>query len=324
MSILITGGLGYIGSHIARLLKKKSVIIDNQSNSLLNFKQYLPDATVYLSDLNKANLEKVFKKHDIKGVIHLAGLKASNESVSNPLKYYENNIGSSMVLLKAMDKFKINKLIFSSSATVYGDQHSSPLREDMTLQSVNPYGSTKIIIEQLISDYAKSNSRFCALSLRYFNPLGADVKTGLVDQPLGEPQNLMPILVRSAHKKKIIKIYGSDYPTPDGTCIRDYIHVKDLSAAHVLAFKRLHQFKGHRAINLGLGKGASVLEIIRLFEKVNGIKARYQIAARRKGDAAISFASNQLAKKLLGWRPLFNYENMVRDAWSSYINQTYK
>ena len=321
MTILLTGGLGYIGSHIATLLKKKSVIIDNQLNSRLNFKKYLPKATVYLSDLNKHILEKVLKKHDIKGVIHLAGLKAVNESVSSPLKYYENNISSSITLLEAMDKFKINKLIFSSSATVYGDQHTSPLRENMALQSVNPYGSTKIIIEQLISDYAKSNSQFCALSLRYFNPLGANVKAGLADQPLGEPQNLMPILVRSIHEKKIFKIFGDNYPTPDGTCIRDYIHVKDLSAAHVLAFKKLHQFKGHRAINLGLGKGASVLEIIRLFEKVNGIKVHYQIAGRRKGDAAISYASNRLAKKLLDWKPQYNYQDMVKDSWDAYRSQ---
>ena len=318
MNILITGGLGYIGSHVASLMKKKSVIIDNRSNSRLDYKKYLSDSTVYLSDLNKQILEKVFTKHKIQGVIHLAGLKSANDSVRNPLKYYKNNISSSTTLLEAMDKFKIQKLIFSSSATVYGDQHSSPLRENMALESVNAYGSTKIIIEQLISDYAKSNPRFCALSLRYFNPLGADVKAGLSDQPLGEPQNLMPILVRSVHENKIFKIFGNDYPTPDGTCIRDYIHIKDLSVAHVKAFKRLNQFPGHHAINLGLGKGASVLDIIRLFEKVNRIKVRYQIVGRRKGDAAISYASNQLAKKLLGWKPQYNYQDMVKDSWRSY------
>ena len=318
MKILLTGGLGYIGSHIANLLGKSAVIIDNQVNSLLNFKKKLPLATVYKNTINSASLNKIFNQHQIKGVIHLAGLKAVSESVSYPLKYYKNNISSTMVLLEAMDKFKIQKLIFSSSATVYGDQHSSPLKENMAHQSVNPYGSTKIIIEQLISDYAKSNSRFCALSLRYFNPLGADEKAGLADQPLGEPRNLMPILVRSVYENKIFKIFGSDYPTPDGTCIRDYIHVKDLSAAHILAFKNLHQFKGHRAINLGLGKGASVLEIIRFFEKANGVKVRYQIVGRRKGDAAISYASNRLAKKLLGWKPLYNYQDMVRDSWNAY------
>lgn len=318
MKILLTGGLGYIGSHVAHLLGKSAVIIDNQVNSHLNFKKKLPLATVYKNTINSASLNKIFNQHQIKGVIHLAGLKAVNESVSYPLKYYENNIVSSMVLLEAMGKFKINKLIFSSSATVYGDQHKSPLRENMALQSANPYGSTKIIIEQLISDYTKSNSRFRAFSLRYFNPLGADVKAGLVDQPLGEPQNLMPILVRSVYENKIFKIFGNNYPTTDGTCIRDYIHVKDLSVAHLLAFKKLHQFKGHRAINLGLGKGASVLEIIRLFEKVNGLKVRYQIVGRRKGDAAISYASNKLAKKLLGWKPQYNYQDMVKDSWNAY------
>ena len=318
MSILITGGLGYIGSHIARLLKKKSVIIDNQSNSQLNFKKHLPDANVYLSNLDENILEKVFKENDIKGVIHLAGLKAVNDSVSYPLKYYENNIYSSIKLLKAMDKFKINKLIFSSSATVYDNQNLSPLSENMNLQSISPYGSTKIIIEQLISDYANSNSRFCAISLRYFNPIGADAKAGLTDQPLGEPKNLMPILLRSVHENKIFKIFGSDYPTPDGTCIRDYIHIKDLSAAHILAFKKLHKFPGHRVINLGLGKGASVLEIIKLFEKVNGIKVRYRMAGRRKGDLAISYSNNLLAKKLLGWKPKYNYQDMVKDSWNAY------
>ena len=321
MKILLTGGLGYIGSHIANLLGKSAVIIDNQFNSNLNFKKQLPLATVYKNTINASSLHKIFNQHKISGVIHLAGLKAVNESVLKPLKYYENNISSSMVLLEAMDKFKIQKLIFSSSATVYGNQHSSPLRENMSLESVNPYGSTKIIIEQLISDYAKSNSRFCALSLRYFNPLGADVKAGLADQPLGEPQNLMPILVRSVYEKRIFKIFGDNYPTPDGTCIRDYIHIKDLSAAHVLALKKLHQFPGHRAINLGLGKGASVLDIIKLFEKVNRIKVLYQIAGRRKGDAAVSFASNQMAKKLLGWKPIYNYQDMIKDSWNAFNQQ---
>ena len=318
MKILLTGGLGYIGSHIAHLLGKSAVIIDNQVNSHLNFKKYLPLAAVYKETISSTSLKKIFNQHLINGVIHLAGLKAVNESVSLPLKYYENNISSSISLLEAMDKYKVNKLIFSSSATVYGDQHLSPLKEKMKIQSVNPYGSTKIIIEQLISDYAKSNPKFCAFSLRYFNPLGANVTAGLSDQPLGEPQNLMPILLKSIQENKIFNIFGKNYPTSDGTCIRDYIHVKDLSSAHVLAFKKLHLFKGHRPINIGLGKGVSVLEIVKLFERVNGLKVRYQIAGRRKGDAAISFASNQLAKKILGWRPKYNYKDMVRDSWDAY------
>ena len=318
MSILLTGGLGYIGSHIARLLKKKSVIIDNQSNSQLNFKKYLPEATVYLSDLNKNILKKVFTKHNIQGVIHLAGLKSANESMQNPLQYYENNIGSSIALLEAMNKFKVNKFIFSSSATVYGNQNLSPLNENMTLKSVNPYASTKIIIEQLLNDYALSNSNFKAISLRYFNPIGADVKSNLSEQPLGQPQNIMPILVRAASKHIIFNIYGNSYETPDGTCIRDYLHVKDLASAHLLALKKIHKFKGHTPLNIGLGKGLSVFEVISLFEKVNQVKINTRITARRKGDVAISFADNKKAKKLLQWKPQYSYETMMQDAWRAF------
>ena len=318
MAILLTGGLGYIGSHIAKLLKKKSVIIDNQSNSQLNFKKYLPEATVYLSDLNKHIFEKVFTKHNIQGVIHLAGLKSVNESVFNPLQYYENNIGSSIALLEAMNKFKVDKFIFSSSATVYGNQNLSPLKENMTLKSVNPYASTKIIIEQLISDYALSNYNFKAISLRYFNPIGADVKSNLSEQPLGQPQNIMPILVRAASEQKVFSIYGNNYETPDGTCIRDYLHVKDLALAHVLALKRLNEFKGHTPLNIGLGKGLSVLEVISLFEKVNKVKIKTRITAHRKGDTAISFADNKKVKKLLEWKPRYSYESMLQDAWQAF------
>ncbi|MDB2371824.1 UDP-glucose 4-epimerase GalE [Alphaproteobacteria bacterium] len=318
MAILITGGLGYIGSHIAKLLKKKSVIIDNQSNSQLNFKKYLPEGTVYLSDINKYILEKVFTEHNIQGVIHLAGFKSVNESVLNPLKYYENNIGSSIALLEAMHKFKINKFIFSSSATVYGSQNRSPLNENMILRSVNPYASTKIIIEQLLSDYALSNSSFKAISLRYFNPIGADVKSNLNEKPTGQPQNIMPILMQAASEQKVFSIYGNNYETHDGTCIRDYLHVKDLALAHVLALKKIHKFKGHTPLNIGLGKGLSVLEVISLFEKVNQVKIKTRITARRKGDVAISFADNKKVKNLLQWKPQHSYETMIQDAWQAF------
>lgn len=318
MKILITGGLGYIGSHISKLLKRKSVIIDNQSNSQLNFKKYLPEATVYLSDLNKNILEKVFKKHKIKGVIHLAGLKSVNESVQNPLQYYENNIGSSIALLEAMNKYKVNKLIFSSSATVYGDQNLSPLRENMILKSINPYASNKIIIEQLLSDYASSNPKFKAISLRYFNPIGADVKSNLKDQPLGKPQNIIPILIRAVSEQKVFSIYGDNYKTKDGTCIRDYLHIKDLATAHIIALKKISKLKGHNSINIGLGKGLSVLELLSLFEKVNQVKIKTRIATRRKGDIAISFADNKKAKKLLGWKPKHSYATMLKDSWQAF------
>lgn len=315
MKILLTGGLGYIGSHIAHILGKKAVIIDNKINSSLNYKKHLPHAAVYKTDLNYKSACKVFSDHKIEGVVHLAALKAVNQSVNDPLSYYDNNVISSINLLQAMHKYKINKLIFSSSATVYGNKNKSPLKEDMILSSNNPYGSTKIITEQLISDYANSNKNFKSLSLRYFNPLGADTKTGLSDQPLGKPLNLMPILVDAASKKKIFKVFGDDYDTNDGSCVRDYIHVKDLAIAHILAFKKLNKIKRHMPINLGLGKGISVLEIINLFQEINKVKVNFKITKRRAGDAAITYADITRAKTILKWSPKYSYKDMVRDSW---------
>lgn len=315
MKILLTGGLGYIGSHIAKKIGDKAVIIDNQSNSKLLFKKYLPKAKVYCSDLNPKILNFIFRKYEIKEVVHLAALKAVNESLINPIHYYQNNIISTIHLLDCMDKNNIQKFIFSSSATVYGNLHPSPLKECFSLNSVNPYGSTKIFTEQLISDYCLSNSNFKAISLRYFNPLGADYKSGLADQPLGQPQNIMPVLIKSIKQKKSFQIFGNDYPTPDGTCIRDYIHIKDLADAHIKALKFLPKVKGHEFFNIGLGKGISVLEMIDIFEKTNKIKIKYQIASRRKGDVPVSFADNSKSKKMLKWNPKFNYTNMARDSW---------
>lgn len=320
MKILITGGLGYIGSHIAHLLGKNAIVIDNKVNSSLNYKKKLPYTIVYKLDLNARSLNKIFLKHNISGVIHLAGLKSVNESMSSSLKYYKNNLGSSMELLESMDKHRINKLIFSSSATVYGDQNKSPLNENMKLKGVNPYGNTKILIEKLIEDYSNNNLNFKSISLRYFNPIGANLKAELRDQPIGKPQNLMPLLIDSIKNKKIFSVFGCNYPTKDGTCIRDYIHVQDLALAHILAFKKLSNLKGHTAINLGLGKGASVLEIIKIFEKINNVRINYKIVNRRKGDVAITYADNRKAKKILGWKPKHNYEDMVRDAWLSTLN----
>ena len=318
MKILLTGGLGYIGSHIAHLVGSSAVIIDNLSNSKLNYKKFLPKAVVFKRDLNQSLLKKIFSQYDIQGVIHLASLKAVNQSIKNPLQYYNNNVAKSLEMLEAMDKFKIQKLIFSSSATVYGSLHKSPLNENLSLQSVNPYGSTKIIIEQMIDDYAKSNLKFRAISLRYFNPLGANIEAGLSDQPLGEPQNIMPILINKVSDKKIFNIFGNDYPTYDGTCVRDYIHIKDLAKAHILALNKLNKFKGHTKINIGLGRGISVLDLISAFEKVNNIKVDYKIANRRMGDAAVSYASNQKAKKLLNWKPKYTIQEMVKDAWEAH------
>ena len=318
--ILITGGLGYIGSHIAYLLKENAVIIDSQINSSLNYVKHLPLARVYVNEIEKNVLRKIFKENDIKGVIHLAGLKSVNDSVNLPLIYYKSNITPMMDLLETMNLFKINNLIFSSSATVYGNDYKSPLREDFKPNSVNPYGSTKIIIEQMIKDYCMSHKKLRAISLRYFNPIGSNYKAGLVDQPLGTPHNIMPILIQSILKNKIFKIFGDDYSTIDGTCVRDYIHVSDLSSAHIRALKYLPKVKEYTAFNIGLGKGISVLEFIKCFEKTNNIKIRYKVGPRRPGDADISFADNSKAKQILGWRPQFKHADMMRDAWLSTKN----
>ena len=315
MKILITGGLGYIGSHISHILKDKAIIIDNQCNSNLDYKKYLPNAIVYIKDLNLKSLRMIFSKHDIKSVIHLASLKAVNESVKNPLDYYENNIISSMDLLKAMGEFDINNLIFSSSATVYGNNYQSPLSEDLQLISNNPYGSTKIIIEQLISDYVKSKKKFKAISLRYFNPIGANVEANLFDKPLGKPQNLIPVITKSILQKKTLNIFGNDYKTKDGTCVRDFIHILDLASAHLLALKKVRSIKGHVSINLGLGKGISVLGIIKKFEEVNNVKIKYKFTKRRAGDVPMSYAKNKKAINVLGWKPKYDYKDMVKNAW---------
>ena len=321
MKILLTGGLGYIGSHIANIIGKNAVIIDNRINSSLNYKKFLPKAIVYKKDINFNSLSKIFNENSIKGVIHLAGLKAVNESINHPLKYYKSNIGITIDLLKAMEKYNVQNLIFSSSATVYGNKNKSPLKEEMTVNAINPYGQTKIIIENMISDFASSNKNFHAISLRYFNPIGADIKAGLNDNPLEQSQNIMPILTKSIKEKKIFKIFGGDYQTKDGTCVRDYIHIKDLAKAHVLAFRKLKEVNGHKVINLGLGKGASVLEILKLFEKVNKVVVNYKFVKRRKGDVGISYADNKKAISFLKWKPKHDYIDMLRDVWEASLKK---
>lgn len=318
MSVLITGGLGYIGSHIAYLLKRQSIIIDNCSNSNLDYKKFLPLAKVYKCSINKKNLEKIFSENKINSVIHLASLKSVANSIKYPLDYYDNNVYSSLMLLEAMKKFKIFNMIFSSSATVYKKTNNCPLTENSNLDSNNPYGNTKIIVEKMISDYAQSNSKFKALSLRYFNPLGANYLAGLSDRPLGKATNIMPSIINAVHKKKELTIYGDDYDTVDGTCIRDYIHINDLAEAHIKALKNLKP--GHKAINIGLGKGLSVLSLIKIFEKVNNVVVPYKFGKRREGDVAESFASNHLAIKLLKWKPSLNYKQMCSDSWKASKN----
>lgn len=317
MKILITGGLGYIGSHISHLLGKKAVIIDNGINSNLNYKKLLPKATVYKKSINYINLSKIFKDHKINAIIHLASLKAVGQSVLNPLEYFENNILSSIDLLKAMKEHKINNLIFSSTASVYGNNNKSPLKENFNLQPLNPYGRSKIIIEEIISDYCHSNPKFKAISLRYFNAIGANTIAGLADKPLGKPENLIPKIIEAVKKKATLKIYGRNYQTKDGTCIRDYIHVNDIAMAHISALRIIKNLKNHTAINLGMGKGLSILELIKIFEKENDLKIKFDFTNRRQGDPDICFADNRLAKKLLKWSPRYSYKEMLKDAWNS-------
>lgn len=317
MKILITGGLGYIGSHISHLLGEKAIIIDNGVNSNLNFKKLLPKAQVYKKSLNYTNLSKIFKDHKVLAVIHLASLKAVGQSVLNPLEYFENNIVSSIELLKAMQEYKINNLIFSSTASVYGNKNKSPLKENFDLQPLNPYGRSKIIIEEIITDYCHSNSKFKAISLRYFNAIGANTTAGLADKPLGKPENLIPKIIDSIKKNEPLEIYGKNYQTKDGTCIRDYIHVNDIAYAHIKALNYMKKFKNHTPINLGMGKGLSVLELIKIFEQVNNLKIKYNFTKRRQGDPDVCFADNRLAKKILKWLPKYSYKKMLKDAWIS-------
>ncbi len=317
MSILLTGGLGYIGSHIAKLYKKDDiVIIDNESNSKLNYRDIFPKLKIYIDDLNKNSLKKIFHENDINQVIHLAGSKSVEESVLSPIKYYKNNFLSSMDLLESMDKYNIKNLIFSSSATVYGDSHSSPIKENFKTNPINPYGNTKASIEKLIIDYSLSNKDFSSIILRYFNPIGADKSGKLLDNPKGESQNLMPIILEAVNGKEL-RIFGKNYSTKDGTCVRDYIHVLDLAECHILCLKYLKRNYGYEIFNVGLGKGLSVLDLIKTFEKSNKIKLKYKFSKKRKGDVAVSYACNKKIKYKLGWSPKYNYKDMCIDSWNA-------
>ena len=315
--ILITGGLGYIGSHISHLLNDRSIIIDNMVNSCLDYKNTLPKAKIYINDLNKKNLEKIFEMNEIDSVIHMASLKSVPESKINPLEYYENNVVSTLDLLQSMKSHKVNKLIFSSSATVYCTNNKCPFKEDDILDSTNPYGNTKIVIERLIDDFSMSNKNFKAISLRYFNPIGADTDAKLSDAPLGEAENLMPKLIEKVKQDKVFSIYGNDYNTEDGTCIRDFIHVQDLAYGHMEALNKIDLIEGHEKINLGLGKGISVLEFIKIFESVTGKSIKHKFVKRRDGDVGKSVANINKAQNLLNWKPKYDYQDMIKSAWET-------
>ena len=324
MKILVTGGCGYIGSHtVVKLLEEKFevVIIDNLVNSKREVLDKIKkitgsDVTFYQEDLcNLDALKTIFKKEKFDAIIHFAGLKAVGESVQIPLKYYQNNLISTMNLLSCMQEYGVKKLVFSSSATVYGNPKSLPIKEDFPLQTTNPYGTTKLMIEQILKDVYQANPDLDITILRYFNPIGAH-KSGLLgEDPNGIPNNLMPYVVRVAMGTlPVLSIFGSDYNTVDGTGVRDYIHVLDLAKGHLLALK--NPKSGLKIYNLGTGKGTSVLELVNMFEKVNRVKVNKKFTARRDGDIDACYASNEKAMKELGFKCEYTLEDMCKDSYN--------
>jgi UDP-glucose 4-epimerase len=327
MKILLTGGAGYIGSHTAAELLDAGydvIIADNFSNSSPAVVQRIERITgknVHVYDVDvkdAAALDRLFTDHKIDGVIHFAGLKAVGESVRIPLSYYRNNLDCTLTLLETMEKHGVGILIFSSSATVYGTPKSLPLTEEMqTGPCSNPYGSTKLMIEQIITDAAAANKKLSAVLLRYFNPVGAH-KSGLIgEMPNGIPNNLMPYISQVAvGKLQKLSVFGNDYPTKDGTGVRDYIHVVDLAKGHVAALEFCLKNPGVEAVNLGTGIGYSVLDIVNAFAKVNGIDIPYVITGRRDGDVSEMYADVSKAYKLMGWKAELSLEDMCRDTWN--------
>ena len=323
MNILVTGGAGYIGSHtcVELLNNNHSVIIaDNLCNSKIESIEKIKqitnkDVIFYLLDVtDEQAVESIFSSCQIDGVIHFAGLKAVGESVSKPLEYYYNNIVSTIILSKACIKHNVNKFVFSSSATVYGE-NKVPFVETMDLfPTTNPYGETKAISERILMDVAKANPNFSVSLLRYFNPVGAH-ESGLIGEaPSGIPNNLMPYITQVANGKlEKLRVFGNDYPTVDGTGVRDYIHVVDLAEGHVAAIEKLTE--GVHIYNLGTGQGTSVLQLIHAFEEVNNIKVPYEIVDRRPGDIAFCYADASKAERELGWKAKRGLIEMCRDAW---------
>lgn len=325
MSILITGALGYIGSHISVELLNEGyeiVLLDNLNNSKENVKNRIFEITKQsapfynINLLNIKVLERVFIENDIQGVIHLAGSKSVDESILNPLKYYSNNVIGLLNLLLEMQKFNVKSIIFSSSATVYGNLNKSPLKEDMPLNAINPYGSTKIVSEQILQELYNSDNNWRIGILRYFNPVGAH-ESGLIgEDPNGVPNNLMPYImqVASGRREKLF-IYGNDYMTKDGTGVRDFIHVVDLAKGHIKVMKLILKSKGVNIYNLGTGKGYSVLEVVKTFEHVTNQHINYEIIGRRQGDLDICYADTSKALHELDWKAEKDLESMCLDSW---------
>ena len=327
MNVLVTGGAGYIGSHtVVELLNAghQAIIVDDLSNAKADVIDRIETITgkrpafYELDCKDKNGLRQVFSAHPVDAVIHFAAFKAVGESVRKPLQYYRNNLDSAMAMLEVMEEFGCKKFVFSSSATVYGPNNPHPYKEEMpALQSSSPYGWTKVMIERILTDYVTAHPDFCAILLRYFNPIGAHESGLLGDDPNGIPNNLMPYVGRvAAGQLEKLTIFGDDYPTPDGTCQRDYLHVVDLAVGHLRALEYAANHTGVEAINLGTGNGVSVLELVHAFEKANGIRVPYVIGPRRDGDLPAFWADATKAKKLLGWEATHTVEDMCRSTWN--------
>lgn len=325
MTVLVTGGVGYIGSHttIELIQKGKNVIIvDNLSNSNVVVLDRIEEITgvkpkFYEIDVqNREKLEMVFKENYIDSVIHFAASKAVGESVEKPLEYYSNNIKNTLVLLETMRKYNVKSFVFSSSATVYGDPHTCPILEGFPLSATNPYGQTKLMIENMLRDICKADKSLNVAILRYFNPVGAHKSGKIGEEPNGIPNNLMPYITKVAiGQLKELSVFGDDYNTPDGTGVRDYIHVVDLALGHVKALEKLESKPGLVTYNLGTGNGYSVLEMVQAFSKASGRDIDYKIAPRRPGDIAMCYADASKAKKELGWEAKYSLDEMCEDSW---------
>ncbi|MDO7976498.1 UDP-glucose 4-epimerase GalE [Oceanotoga teriensis] len=326
MNILITGGAGYIGSHTCVEFLNENhnvIVIDNLSNSKEEAIKRVEEITnkkikFYNNDIrDKEALQKIFKENKIDSVIHFAGLKAVGESVSIPLKYYDNNINGTITLLEVMKENNVKNFVFSSSATVYGYSKEVPFKETLPLSATNPYGRTKLIIEEILNDLYISDKTWSIALLRYFNPIGAHKSGKIGEDPNGIPNNLMPYITQVAiGKREKLSVFGNDYNTPDGTGVRDYIHVVDLAKGHLKAVEKTQNFKKIEAYNLGTGKGYSVLDLVKAFETANKIKIPYQITDRRAGDIDTCYSDPTKALKELNWKAEKNLEDMCRDSWN--------
>ena len=327
MALLVTGGLGYIGSHACVALAdaghRQIVIVDNLSNSkesvLERIRELAPGSTIEFvrADMrDEVELDRAMRSHRIDAVLHFAGLKAVGESVKRPDEYRENNVGGTRALLEAMSRHGVQRIVFSSSATVYGVPEALPYTEEHRLRPENPYGENKLEIERLLARRAQSDAGFCFAALRYFNPIGAHPSGRIGEDPRGIPDNLFPYITQVAiGKRPKLRVFGNDYPTPDGTGVRDYIHVMDLVAGHLSALRYLEGEGRSITANLGTGRGHSVLEVVRAFERATGKTVPYEILARRAGDIAAYWADSSLAARELQWHAHLTLEDMCRDAW---------